>query len=54
MPVRHLFDILVLEIQGDRPEHQVGGGHHIEKFFVDIQYGHTASAAGGAPVDGQF
>ena len=54
LAVVHDLDVLLLSILGDGPHDDVGHVADGQQPLVSVQQGHVASAAGGAPVDGEL
>ena len=51
LAVGHRLDVVVLAVDGDRPEADVGGRGHVEDELVGVEDRHVAAAAGCAPVE---
>ena len=54
MLIGHFLNILVFKIKGNWPEYKVCMCNDVEKFFMYVEHGNTASTAGCAPIDGQL
>ena len=50
LAVLHRLDVVVLAVDGDRPQADVGGGGDVEDELVGVEHGDVAAAAPGAPV----
>jgi hypothetical protein len=50
VPVGHRLHVLVFEVHGTRPEHDVGHLDDVEDLLVDVEQRHVAAAAARGPV----